>query len=163
MGQSPLLIAVAAAELTGARYDLQQNAAGAAISLEPGGQLELSGAPLTGLAWAGSERMARRAKAAAMKILVLGAGLVVGDLEDARTAGVHEPDLRGNRAPAQVHAPEAQPRLQRVRDALGASVLNPKRLGSPPEYANLALCMIENGYFNGEDVRLDGAIRMAPR
>lgn len=52
---------------------------------------------------------------------------------------------------------------QNVRDALGASVLNPKRLGNPAEYANLALCMIENGYFNGEDVRLDGGIRMAPR
>ena len=52
---------------------------------------------------------------------------------------------------------------QNVRDALGASVLNPKRLGVPDEYANLALCMIENGYFNGEDVRLDGGIRMGPR
>jgi hypothetical protein len=39
----------------------------------------------------------------------------------------------------------------------------PKRLGDPAEYAHLALCMIENGYFNGEDVRLDGSIRMAPR
>ena len=55
------------------------------------------------------------------------------------------------------HAP------QNVRDALGATVLNPKRLGNPVEYANLALCMIENGYFNGEDVRLDGGIRMTPR
>ncbi|MBJ7441391.1 MAG: SDR family oxidoreductase [Sphingopyxis sp.] len=52
---------------------------------------------------------------------------------------------------------------QNVRDALGASVLNPKRLGNPDEYANLAMCMIENGYFNGEDVRLDGGIRMGPR
>ena len=52
---------------------------------------------------------------------------------------------------------------QNVRDALGATVLNPKRLGQPTEYANLAMCMIENGYFNGEDVRLDGGIRMAPR
>jgi NAD(P)-dependent dehydrogenase (short-subunit alcohol dehydrogenase family) len=52
---------------------------------------------------------------------------------------------------------------QNVRDALGATVLNPKRLGNPTEYANLAMCMIENGYFNGEDVRLDGGIRMAPR
>ncbi|MBN8502547.1 MAG: SDR family oxidoreductase [Sphingomonadales bacterium] len=52
---------------------------------------------------------------------------------------------------------------QNVRDALGASVLNPKRLGNPDEYANLAMCMIENEYFNGEDVRLDGGIRMAPR
>jgi NAD(P)-dependent dehydrogenase (short-subunit alcohol dehydrogenase family) len=52
---------------------------------------------------------------------------------------------------------------QNVRDALAASVPFPKRLGMPPEYAHLALCMIENGYFNGEDVRLDGSIRMAPR
>lgn len=52
---------------------------------------------------------------------------------------------------------------QNVKDALAASVPYPKRLGDPTEYAALALCMIENGYFNGEDVRLDGAIRMAPR
>jgi NAD(P)-dependent dehydrogenase (short-subunit alcohol dehydrogenase family) len=52
---------------------------------------------------------------------------------------------------------------QNVRDALAASVPFPKRLGRPEEYANLALCMIETDYFNGEDVRLDGGIRMAPR
>ena len=52
---------------------------------------------------------------------------------------------------------------QNVKDALAASVPFPKRLGNPLEYAGLALTMIENGYFNGEDVRLDGAIRMAPR
>jgi NAD(P)-dependent dehydrogenase (short-subunit alcohol dehydrogenase family) len=52
---------------------------------------------------------------------------------------------------------------QQVKDALAASVPFPKRLGNPNEYAQLALTMIECGYFNGEDVRLDGAIRMAPR
>ncbi|MES2095641.1 MAG: SDR family NAD(P)-dependent oxidoreductase [Pseudomonadota bacterium] len=51
----------------------------------------------------------------------------------------------------------------KVVDALSASVPFPKRLGKPEEYAGLALAMIENGYFNGEDVRLDGAIRMAAR
>ncbi|MDF2386789.1 SDR family oxidoreductase [Nostoc ellipsosporum NOK] len=50
-----------------------------------------------------------------------------------------------------------------VKEALAASVPFPKRLGRPEEYAKLALCMIETGYFNGEDVRLDGGIRMAPR
>ena len=50
-----------------------------------------------------------------------------------------------------------------VKEALAASVPFPKRLGMPEEYAKLAMCMIETGYFNGEDVRLDGAIRMAPR
>ncbi|MBX7483233.1 SDR family NAD(P)-dependent oxidoreductase [Qipengyuania qiaonensis] len=50
-----------------------------------------------------------------------------------------------------------------VKEALAASVPFPKRLGNPEEYARLAMTMIECGYFNGEDVRLDGAIRMAPR
>ncbi len=50
-----------------------------------------------------------------------------------------------------------------VKDALAASVPFPKRLGQPDEYAALAEFMIQTGYFNGESVRLDGAIRMAPR
>lgn len=52
---------------------------------------------------------------------------------------------------------------ENVKAALAASVPYPKRLGVPAEYAHLALAIIENGYFNGECVRLDGAIRMAPR
>ncbi len=52
---------------------------------------------------------------------------------------------------------------EKVRQALGAQVPNPARLGNPNEYASLAVEMCRNGYFNGEDVRLDGAIRMAPR
>jgi len=59
------------------------------------------------------------------------------------------------------------PLLQRapdnVKQALADSVPFPKRLGMPDEYAALAEIMITNGYFNGESVRLDGAIRMAPR
>lgn len=51
----------------------------------------------------------------------------------------------------------------KVKQSLAASVPCPARLGDPKEYAQLALTMIENGYFNGEDVRLDGGIRMAPR
>ena len=51
----------------------------------------------------------------------------------------------------------------RVKDALAAQVPFPRRLGRPEEYAQLAYTMITNGYFNGEDVRLDGAIRMMPR
>jgi NAD(P)-dependent dehydrogenase (short-subunit alcohol dehydrogenase family) len=52
---------------------------------------------------------------------------------------------------------------EHVKAGLAAMVPFPKRLGLPEEYAQLALTMITNGYFNGEDVRLDGAIRMAPR
>ena len=52
---------------------------------------------------------------------------------------------------------------QNVKDALAAQVPFPKRLGQAEEYARLALFMAENVYLNGEYVRLDGAIRMAPR
>ena len=52
---------------------------------------------------------------------------------------------------------------ENVRLSLAASVPFPKRLGNPDEYAQLAETMLTNGYFNGECVRLDGAIRMAPR
>ena len=52
---------------------------------------------------------------------------------------------------------------QNVKDALAAQVPFPKRLGRAEEYARLAVFMAENNYLNGESVRLDGAIRMAPR
>jgi NAD(P)-dependent dehydrogenase (short-subunit alcohol dehydrogenase family) len=50
-----------------------------------------------------------------------------------------------------------------IRDGLAASVPHPKRLGDPDDYARLAVEMLENPYLNGQTVRLDGAIRMAPR
>ena len=52
---------------------------------------------------------------------------------------------------------------QNVQDALAASIPFPKRLGRPEEYASLVLEMCRNSYLNGESIRLDGAIRMAPR
>jgi len=50
-----------------------------------------------------------------------------------------------------------------VKEALGASVPFPKRFGRPEEYASLALEIVRNTYLNGEDIRIDGAIRMPPR
>jgi len=47
-----------------------------------------------------------------------------------------------------------------VRDSLSATVPFPKRFGKPDEFASLVLEMCRNPYFNGEDVRLDGGIRM---
>jgi NAD(P)-dependent dehydrogenase (short-subunit alcohol dehydrogenase family) len=52
---------------------------------------------------------------------------------------------------------------QEVQDALAASVPFPSRLGTPDDYAKLALHIIENDMLNGEVIRLDGAIRLAPR
>jgi len=50
-----------------------------------------------------------------------------------------------------------------VQDALGKSVPFPPRLGRPDEYAALAEHVVENEMLNGETIRLDGALRMAPR
>jgi NAD(P)-dependent dehydrogenase (short-subunit alcohol dehydrogenase family) len=50
-----------------------------------------------------------------------------------------------------------------VRDSLGAQVPFPSRLGRPEEYAALVRHIVENRMLNGETIRLDGAIRMAPR
>ncbi len=50
-----------------------------------------------------------------------------------------------------------------VKAALEANVPHPRRLGSPPEFAHLAAAIIENPYLNGTTIRLDGALRMAPR
>jgi NAD(P)-dependent dehydrogenase (short-subunit alcohol dehydrogenase family) len=52
---------------------------------------------------------------------------------------------------------------QEAQDSLGASVPYPKRLGEPREFAALVLHCVHNGYLNGEVIRLDGALRMAPR
>lgn len=59
--------------------------------------------------------------------------------------------------PAMARAP------QEMKDALGAMVPFPPRLGHADEYASMALELVRNGYINGETVRLDGAIRMQPR
>ncbi len=52
---------------------------------------------------------------------------------------------------------------EKVLDSLNASVPFPKRLGKPEEFGSLALELVRNAYFNGQAIRLDGAIRMAPR
>ena len=73
------------------------------------------------------------------------------DVETGEVVHLHvEPDELGS-------APEE------VRAALGAQVPHPARLGQPSEYASLVQQIVENPMLNGEVIRLDGAIRMAPR
>ena len=50
-----------------------------------------------------------------------------------------------------------------AQESLGGQVPYPQRLGRAEEYAALVMSIVENGYLNGETIRLDGAIRMAPR
>ena len=52
---------------------------------------------------------------------------------------------------------------QAVQESLAASIPFPKRLGKPEEFAHLCAAIVENMSLNGEVIRLDGALRMAPR
>lgn len=63
-------------------------------------------------------------------------------------------------APGLFHTELAMTIDDKVIDALGNTVEFPKRLGKPSEFAQLVVQMAENDYFNGEEVRLDGSIRM---
>ena len=67
--------------------------------------------------------------------------------------------------------PPARARLKRmlagmpehVQESLAASIPFPSRLGQPSEFADLVAHIVENGYFNGATIRLDGAVRLAPK
>ncbi len=52
---------------------------------------------------------------------------------------------------------------EQVQESLSASIPFPSRLGKPEEFADLAAHIMENGYINGETIRLDGAVRLAPK
>ena len=66
-------------------------------------------------------------------------------------------------APGLFRTPMLEGLPQEVQDSLGAQVPFPSRLGHPSEYAQLVRHIVENPMLNGEVIRLDGAIRMAPR
>lgn len=66
-------------------------------------------------------------------------------------------------APGVFHTPMVDTMPAEVQKALGDAVPFPKRLGKPEEFAALCRTIVENAYFNGSAIRLDGAIRLEPR
>ncbi|MGZ0712459.1 SDR family NAD(P)-dependent oxidoreductase (plasmid) [Coraliomargarita sp. W4R53] len=66
-------------------------------------------------------------------------------------------------APGIMETPMLMGLPQAAQDSLGQQVPYPQRLGRPDEYARLVASIIDNDYLNGETIRLDGAIRMAPK
>lgn len=66
-------------------------------------------------------------------------------------------------APGLFETPMLGGMTQEVQESLIASTVFPKRLGLPSEYAKLALHIIDNAMLNGETIRLDGAVRLAPK
>ncbi|MCA1779557.1 MAG: SDR family NAD(P)-dependent oxidoreductase [Xanthomonadaceae bacterium] len=66
-------------------------------------------------------------------------------------------------APGVFHTPMVDTMPQEIQQALSDSVPFPRRLGKPEEFAELCVQLIENAYFNGTSIRLDGAIRLEPK
>lgn len=89
-------------------------------------------------------------------------GVVGMTLPAARDLASHK--IRVNTiAPGLFFTPLLMGLSEEARNSLGAQVPHPSRLGDASEYGALAVHMVENPMLNGETIRLDGAIRMAPR
>ncbi|KQM56307.1 3-hydroxy-2-methylbutyryl-CoA dehydrogenase [Sphingomonas sp. Leaf208] len=141
--------------LVGTFRCLAKSAAGM-LTLEPGDDGERGAIVNTASAAAEDGQMGQAAYSASKAGVV---GMTLPIARDLMSEGIRVNTI----LPGIFDTPLLAAAPQQVRDALAASVPFPKRLGRPEEFAALALTMIECGYFNGEDVRLDGAIRMAPR
>ncbi|NEK57229.1 SDR family NAD(P)-dependent oxidoreductase [Geodermatophilus sabuli] len=86
-------------------------------------------------------------------------GMTLPAARDLATVGVRVCTI----APGLIDTPLLAGLPEEARIALEAGIPFPKRLGRPADYADLAMHIVEHGYLNGEVIRLDGALRMAPR
>jgi len=86
-------------------------------------------------------------------------GLTLPAARDLSSVGVRVCTI----APGLVDTPLLGSLPEDARTALAAGIPFPKRLGRPDDFAQLALAIVEHGYLNGEVIRMDGALRMAPR
>ena len=66
-------------------------------------------------------------------------------------------------APGIFWAPMVDGMPEAVQQSLAASIPFPPRLGRPEEFADTAMLLLRNRYLNGEVIRLDGAVRLAPK
>jgi NAD(P)-dependent dehydrogenase (short-subunit alcohol dehydrogenase family) len=106
---------------------------------------------------AGYEGQVGQAAYAASKAGVI--GLTIQAARELARAGIRVMTI----APGLIHTPMFSGLPDEVQESLAASVPFPPRLGQPAEYAALAMHIIDNRFLNGETIRLDGALRMAPR
>jgi NAD(P)-dependent dehydrogenase (short-subunit alcohol dehydrogenase family) len=86
-------------------------------------------------------------------------GMTLPIARDLSTLGIRVNTI----VPGLIHTPLFNLLPEDAFKSLESSVLYPKRLGRPEEIAHLATSIIENGYINGECIRMDGGIRMQPR
>ena len=106
---------------------------------------------------AGYEGQVGQAAYAASKAGVI--GLTIQAARELARSGIRVMTI----APGLIHTPMFDGLPDEVQKSLAASVPFPPRLGQPDEYAALVLHIVANRFLNGETIRLDGALRMAPR
>ena len=86
-------------------------------------------------------------------------GMTLPIARDLSSAGIRVNTI----APGIIDTPLLAGLPEPAKESLGQQVLHPKRLGTSEEYAELAVFLIRHDYMNGETIRMDGGIRMAPR
>ena len=86
-------------------------------------------------------------------------GLTLPAARDLSSVGVRVVTI----APGLVDTPMLAGLPEEARSSLAAGIPFPKRLARPDDYARLAVDVVEHGYLNGEVIRMDGALRMAPK
>jgi NAD(P)-dependent dehydrogenase (short-subunit alcohol dehydrogenase family) len=106
---------------------------------------------------AGYEGQVGQAAYAASKAGVI--GLTIQAARELARSGIRVMTI----APGLIHTPMFATLSEEVQTSLAASVPFPARLGQPSEYAELVMHIVANRFLNGETIRLDGALRMAPR
>lgn len=141
--------------LTGT-FNMLRLAAAEMGALEPGTDGE-RGLIVNTASISGYEGQVGQAAYAASKAGVI--GLTIQAARELARSGVRVMTI----APGLIQTPMFGGLPQEVRDGLAASVPFPARLGMPEEYAALVLHIAANRFLNGETIRLDGALRMAPR
>ncbi|HUJ61725.1 MAG TPA: SDR family NAD(P)-dependent oxidoreductase [Kofleriaceae bacterium] len=87
------------------------------------------------------------------------AGMTLPAARDLAPAGIRVVTI----APGIFDTPMLGALAEDKRAALAADVVFPKRLGAPDDYGALVAAIVDNGYLNGETIRLDGALRMPPK
>jgi NAD(P)-dependent dehydrogenase (short-subunit alcohol dehydrogenase family) len=137
-------------------YNVLRLSAAAMASNEPDDQGERGAVVMTASAAAFDGQIGQTAYAASKGGVV---ALTLPAARDLARLGIRVCTI----APGLFDTPLLAALPQEARDALGAGVPFPQRLGRPAEYAQLAVSIAENPMLNGETIRLDGALRMPPR
>ena len=137
-------------------FNVLRLAAGAIAAAEPGGDGERGAVIMTASIAAYDGQIGQTAYAASKGGVV---GLTLPAARDLARLGIRVCTI----APGLFDTPLLAGLPEEARQALGAQVPFPSRLGRPDEYAALACHIAENGMLNGEVLRLDGALRMPPK